>query len=138
MAAGVTVQPRYAKPVEQARVITITADKTLRASENGALVVFNSSSSLIVTLPAAQKGLSYEVFVKTVPGSGVGPLIKVHGSTAKIYSKVSATGATISESAGKGVVNTQATSVKGDSVRVTSDGTDWFVTDIAGTWAREA
>jgi hypothetical protein len=125
------------RPINTDNAITITADRTLVAKESGTKIVVDAATSKIVTLPAAARGLEFRVFVKQVPGSGVGVLIKVNGSSAKIYSKVSPTGAAISESAGKGIVNTQATAVKGDGAHVWSDGTDWFAT-VSGTWAREA
>lgn len=125
------------RPMSTDHVISVTADRTLTAKESGAKVVVDSSTSKIVTLPAAAVGLEFSVYTKQVPGSGVGVLVKVNGSTAKIFSKVSPTGATITESAGKGVVNTQGTAVKGDKVYLFSDGTDWFA-EPTGTWAREA
>ncbi len=129
--------PRYVKPQTVERVITITADRRLANLEADATVIFNSASSLIATLPPAKHGQKFTFIVKAVPGSGVGALIKVSGQ-AKIFSKVSATGATVTEAVTKGLVNTQATAVKGDFIEVISDGTDWFVRGIAGTWAREA
>ena len=131
--------PRAERPQTHTRVITLTADRVLKQSEHSALVVLNSATSLNVTLPAQTKsGLRFTFFVKTPAGSGVGHTIKVMGSTAKLYSKVSPTGAAIAEAAGKGVTNTQATAVKGDMIHVEGDGTDWLATRIAGTFAREA
>lgn len=130
--------PRLGQPKTQNNMIYTTVDKVLRASDGPATVIVDSASSRIVTLPAARKGLMFTIFAKQAPGSGVGVLVKVAGTTAKIFSKVSATGAAISEAAGKGVVNTQGTAVKGDFVTVECDGVDWIVTAIGGTWAREA
>ena len=119
-------------------VFTITADRVLKQSEHNSLVLVNSSTSLNVTLPFPKAGMRFTIFSKTAAGSGTGHVVKVSGSTAKVYSKVSPTGAAISEAAGKGVTNTQATAVKGDFIEVVSDGVDWYATNLAGTWAREA
>lgn len=129
---------RLNRPRTVDRVISITANRVLKESEAPVLVIFDSTTSLIATLPPPRKGLQVRFHVKQVAGSGVGHLIKTNGSTEKVFSKVSATGAAISESAGKGIVNTQATEVKGDGVTLESDGTDWYATSIRGTWAREA
>lgn len=125
------------RPLNFDNVITVTADRVLLARESGSTVIVDAAGSKIVTLPAAARGLSFTIFTKQVPGSGVGVLVKVTGNASKIYSKVSAVGAAIAESAGKGVVNTQGTAIKGDQVRVSSDGTDWFAEPV-GIWAREA
>ena len=126
---------RIDKPIAaMGPTITITANRKLKASENGAWVNFNSATSLIATLPAPAPGLAYYFFAKVPAGSGVGHLIKTNGTTEKMYAK----GASFNLGAGKGAVNTQATGAQGDGFWVWSDGTDWFGIAEAGTWAREA
>lgn len=120
------------RPQNQDNVITIaTTPVALKATDSGSLVIFNSATSLIANLPPPQVGLYFYFYVKIAAGSGVGHLI--HSSAA---SKTFGKGFT--EAVGKGAVNTQATGAKGDAFEVSSDGTDWFGTSIAGTWAREA
>lgn len=133
-----TILRRQERPRTQPDVITITADKKLTARDDKAIVVFNSTTTLNATLPAPRKGLSFTFVVKVAASSGAGHTIKTFGSTEKVFGKVTSTGAAISESAGKGVTNTQATGSKGDGGRVVSDGTDWFFFPDAGTFARES
>jgi len=123
------------RPVGTDNVIVLTANRTITAKESGTKFVFNSTTSLDVTLPAPAVGLEFVFYVKVAATSGTGHNIKTNGSSEKTYGKVTATGAALSEAAGKGVVNTQATGSKGDAGRVYSDGTDWFFTPHTGTWA---
>lgn len=129
--------PRSDKPVSVLPVIELTADRLVKATETGTRFNLNLLASVNVTLPPVAKGLTFEFYGKVAPTSGAGYVIKVNGTVAKMFGKVSPTGAAIAESAGKGITNTQATAVKGDCVKVYSDGTDWFAQILAGTWARE-
>lgn len=129
---------RQERPDAQPNVITITADRKLTPRDNKAKVIFNSATSLNLTLPPPRKGLEFTFYVKLAAGSGNGHNVKTFGSAEKVFGKVTATGAAITEAAGKGVTNTQATGSKGDGGRVFCDGTDWFFFPDAGTFAREA
>jgi hypothetical protein len=124
------------RPFNHDDVIVITANRTLLAKESGALVVFDSATSLALTLPAVSKGLTFRLFVKTAAGSGNGHTVKTGGTTEATYGKVSPVGAAIAQTAGKGVQNTQATGVVGDGGELSCDGTNWFFKPV-GTWARE-
>lgn len=115
-------------------VITITSNRTLKASENNATVIFNSTTALRAQLPAPFPGAKFQ-FIVGVPASATGHKIGVTTGVV-LKSKVSPTGAAIATSSGKGVLNTQATSVAGDGMDVTSDGTNWFGFPT-GTWAVE-
>jgi hypothetical protein len=124
---------RFDRPRSDAGpVLTITANRRLKASENGAAVHFNSATSLIAVLPAPRKGLYFTFFVKTPAGSGLGHFIDLAGTVEKLFVKG------FTAAAGKGAVNTQATGAVGDAFTVWSDGTDWFGIAEAGTFAREA
>lgn len=113
-------------------IYTITANKRLKQSDNGATVIFNSATSLTAFLPPPRKGLAFTFYVKVIAGSGTGHFIDLAGSVEKLFSKG------FTAAAGKGSVNTQATGAIGDCYRVLCDGTDWFGFAEAGTWAREA
>jgi hypothetical protein len=103
----------------------------VKAVDSGAKFHFDSTTTMVANLPAAALGLEYEFFVKQAAGSGNGHLI--HPPTGvKLYAK----GFTVA--AGKGALNTQATSAVGDGFYVWSDGVDYFGFADAGTWAREA
>jgi|SRR5581483_190430 len=114
------------------RTITITADTTLAATDSGATIIINANDTKTVTLPAPAEGLEFLIFVKVASTSGVGHTIHPSGGSAKLYAKG------FTAAAGKGAVNTQATSAIGDAFYVYSDGTDWYGLAEAGTWAREA
>lgn len=123
---------RQEQPRTHRKIIAITGNKTLKRSDNKALVIFNSTTSLTAILPAPAQGLEFFFFVKAAAGSGTGHFIDLAGTTEKLYSKG------FTAAAGKGAVNTQATGAIGDTYRVWSDGTDWFGIATSGTWAREA
>lgn len=131
----VTILPRFDKPQTVDRVITLaTANQTRRlsAKESGASVVFGNTGTQTAILPPPAKGLFFTFFVKIASTSGVGHFIDPNGTVEKMFAKG------FTAAAGKGAVNTQATSAIGDAFTVFSDGVDWFGLAEAGTWAREA
>lgn len=115
-------------------VLTLTAARTLKTRENGALVIFNSATAFTVTLPPVQKGLYFTFFIK-VAASATGHVVAV-GTGPKMYGKVGPTGAAAAATTSKGRLNTQATSVVGDALDVWCDGTNWYATPT-GTWAEQ-
>lgn len=126
--------PRIPQPVTFTPVITLTAARTLKARENGSLVILNSATAFTTTLPPAQKGLYFSFFVKVAAGA-TGHVVAV-GTGPKMYGKVGPTGAASAATTSKGRINTQATSTVGDALDVWSDGVDWFATPT-GTWAEQ-
>lgn len=111
-------------------IVLTTTPTTLKATDSGSTLIFNSTTSLIANLPLPQVGLYFYAYVKLAATSGVGHL--VHSTAAaKTFGKG------FTEAVGKGALNTQATGAKGDAFEFTSDGTDWFGSVVAGTWARE-
>lgn len=113
-------------------VKVITADTTLTAADEGKLIVFDSTTSLVVSLPATAKNLTFWFYVKTAAGSGAGHSISPVAAD-KIYAKG------FTAAANKDAINTQATGAQGDAFSVIGNGTDgWFGYKDAGTWAREA
>lgn len=120
----------YALPFESVK--EITADLTLTPEDNGKTVVFNTTTSLVVNLPATAKGLRYRFFSKIAAGSGVG-----HSVSPNAADKIFASGFTTADD--KDAVNTQATAAVGDAFEVQADeaGTGWIGEAVAGTWARE-
>ena len=116
-----------------APVKTLTTTAALTIADSGSLIVLNSSTSFVVTLPAASvKGAHFWFNVRVATGSGVGHIIRPAG-TDQMRATVITTPANT-----KGLMNTQATSHLGDSAELISDGTDWYVTSTTGTWTREA
>lgn len=123
------------RPINTDGSLVLTTTRTLLPQESGSLVVFDSTTAFTVTLPAVADGLEFHFFVKQAAGA-TGHVIAVTGSTVKMYGKVSPTGAATAATNGKGRLNTQATSVVGDGMRVKCDGTNWFASP-SGTWAEQ-
>ena len=127
---------RQNKPITQPKVIVVTANKTLRAADDGSVVIFDTTTSVTVTLPPARKGMSFRFFVKQI-GASTGHVVAVTGATPVMLGKVSPTGAAAAATAGKGRINTNATATVGDGLFVVShNGTDWS-SDPTGTWATQ-
>ena len=115
------------------QVKTLTANAALTLADSGKLIVLNSTTSFVVTLPAASVvGSRFQIACKVATASGVGHIIRPAG-TDQMRATVITTPANT-----KGLMNTQATSHLGDSAEIVSDGTDWYVVSTTGTWTREA
>jgi hypothetical protein len=56
-------------------IITVTAARTLKKEESGALVVFDIATGATVTLPEAEEGIQFEFLVKTTIASGSAKVI---------------------------------------------------------------
>lgn len=105
----------------------------LTGADADTTILVTGTATVIVTLPAAalNKGMRVTVVGQSATASGVGLTVDVP-STDTLY------GNGFTAAAGKGAVNTQATARAGDGITVQSDGTNWFIIAVFGTWAREA
>jgi len=118
-------------------VQSITADTTLKASDSGKVLTV-AVDALVITLPPAEAGLKF-TFVNTgADGNNLitvspEPLERIWG-TLTLADSVVDVGGTLN----KDIINTKASSIKGDSVTLVSDGTDWYVIASTGIWAAEA
>jgi hypothetical protein len=121
------------KSVRVPNVRTLTADTTLTPADSGSLIVLNAAASKTITLPsAATPGLRFTLVHQVATSSGAGHLIDPAGTDL-------VRGNGVTPAAGKGIVNTQATSRIGDAIELVSDGVSaWYITNLTGTWAREA
>ncbi len=111
-------------------VLTAQASQTVRWNQSG--TTFICAVDAVMTLPAitaASKGVWYR-FVCGVASSGTGLSISPN-SADNFYSFG------ITPSDGKDMINTGTTDVVGDFIEVMSDGTNWLVIAMDGTWARE-
>ncbi len=112
-------------------VRVLTASTTLTPEDDGALIVFNSTTSIIVTLPATEKNVEFEFYVQLATTGGVG-----HAISPNANDKIFAPGFTAADD--KDAINTQATSAIGDAFRVVGDGSvGWYGYIDGGVWARE-
>lgn len=125
---------RSGHPFEYSDVEALAANRTLTRKDSGKLFLVGAVD-LVASLPdvtadANLKGVSYDFFIdaaSAVTGFSVSP-----GATDKIRGK----GITAADN--KDIINTAATDAVGDYISVACDGTDWVITSMLGTWAREA
>jgi hypothetical protein len=122
---------------EQLKILTSAA---IAAALNTALAggkhyIVDTTDDVTVTLPAvtsANIGQRVRVSLKQLPGSGTG--LKVSPNA---VDKIFGNGFTPADD--KDAILSAATDRVGDTIELESDGVDgWFITDLVGTWAREA
>lgn len=123
-----TFQDPYGNHTSRA---TISADTTLDATHCGKLLWVDTDAKTI-TLPAVATGI---FGVKIVNGGGFGTVaVTISPNAADMILGPGITGAD-----DKDLINTKATAKRGDFVTLDSGDADgYLVTEIAGTWARQA
>jgi len=108
---------------------------TLKASDSGKTVWWNSATAVTVTLPPVlkhQKGVFFDFIIRTAATSGTG-----HGVSPDANDKVWTPGATPTDN--KDVYFATAGDAVGNGFRLTSDGVDgWILTALNGTLSQEA
>jgi len=100
------------------RVLTKTADYTVKASDSGSLIVADAVD-LTFTLPAGADGLNFEFSVGTASAT-TGLIIDGNGAE------------TVNGAATR--TNTAATDAVGNGMKIGWDGSEWFGIE-SGTWA---
>ena len=118
-------------------VQSITASTTLYASDSGKVFTV-ATDALVITLPACEAGLKF-TFVNT--GADSNNIITLSpAATDGIWGTITLAGSVVDLGgvANKDLINTKSSAIKGDSVTLVSDGTDWYVTASTGIWAAEA
>lgn len=119
-----------------AKVITVTsANVTLTPADDGATVIFDTTTARTVNLPATDKNLQFTFVLKQLPASGT------HAISPVSVDKIFAPGFTAADN--KDILATASADAVGDFVTLTGDGLDgYFVTAIGeatpDNWAREA
>lgn len=115
-------------------VRTLAADTTLAPQDFPAIVKVTGTATVVITLPPAARVKGASITLIGVAATAAGA-----GLTLDVPSSDTMNGNGFTAAAGKGAVNSQATSRAGDSITVVSDGgTAWYITAVTGTWAREA
>lgn len=111
-------------------MLTTTAGTTatISAAVSGSTIVV-TAEDITLTLPTAAAGLNYR-FIATSTAGAQGLAIDIP-SGPKMY------GNGFTAASGKGAWLTHATARAGDVIEVICDGTDWYVTNVTGTWDRE-
>jgi hypothetical protein len=112
---------------------TVTGAVTLTINDDGKTVLIDSTTSRIITLPAAslKPGFAVRVVVKTAATGGAG-----HSVAPIATNQIRESSITPADN--KSLINTLATGKSGDSLYLISDGSVWIVVTKTGVWARQA
>lgn len=115
-------------------VSTQMASATLTSADSGSLLFFGSTTGTALTLPAASAaaGLSFEVAVAATAAnhSLVAPAAELVGV---LTSDAPTDGVSLATGAAKTSLTTGAGSALGDHFKVTSNGTNWFLSGSCAT-----
>lgn len=123
------------------RAVDVTENKTLAILDCGVVQVVKTDA-LTITLPSTAAGLNF-----TIRNGGVAPTGAPTGSGANGSAILTISPAAADKISGllatpvdnKDLINTKATSIVGDEVRLLGDGVDgWVVASATGIFAREA
>lgn len=113
-------------------VEVVTTTNVLTAAESGKILVLNSATAFVTTLPAVSAGLRFTFYAGATQVTGGNHTIVPNASNDNtIYGEYLVAGATIPASA-EGSINWIAdTILPGDRVEVVCDGTNWYVSGAA-------
>jgi hypothetical protein len=116
--------------LDQLEVVTTT--NVLTRAESGKILVLNSATAFVTTLPAVEAGLRFVFIAGATQVTGGNHTIVPNASDDDtIYGEYLVAGATIPASA-EGSINWVAdTILPGDRVVVECDGTNWYVSGAA-------
>ena len=124
--------------ISEKLVVEITADKTISLDESG-IVFLVGTDALTITLPATKKGTKYTFINSGADGNN---LITISPNADDAIFGTIANAAADSVASGvadKDIVNTKATSNKGDRITLVGDGVDgWYIVEGVGIWASQA
>ncbi len=117
---------------------TITIDTTLTAGDH-MKTFFVATDALVITLPSSTAGLQFRFVNSGADGANI---ITISPAAADGMSGTITLAAAVVDLGGvanKDLINTKASSIKGDSATIVGDGgTGWYVTASTGIWAAEA
>lgn len=117
--------------VPLAGVEKVTASKSIGYSDHGKTFFADSTTSVVLTLPATKKGVTYTFVVEQLT-AGTG-----HALSPNAADQIIGNGFT--PAVDKDAICSGATDRLGDSITVVGDGElGWYITSVTGTWAREA
>lgn len=124
----------------QADTAVVTGNVTLTSADSGT-TYFIGTDALVVTLPAAATAGAGTRYTFVNSGADANNIITISPNSADaIWGTITLAG-TVVDLGGvddKDLINTKVTSIKGDSVELVCDGTDWYVQNSTGIWAAEA
>ena len=109
----------------------LTAVTTLSEADSGKTIFLNSATEFAVTLPNVKAGLNFNFVVKAAPSGASYTIVAANESEmfGQIYTSDinSATDADFNIIAAKTITFADGVAVVGDSVKLISDGTYWYV-----------
>lgn len=132
------LEPGSICPATSAGVATTAASLTLTPA-NSKQTITVTAVDKIITLPTVVGNAGFSVRI-IYDGASAG------GSTGTIITPATADAATAlvighmvtTPAVTKGIVNTAASSIRGDAADLMCNGTNWYVTSFTGTWTRQA
>jgi len=124
--------------VQGAIVQEITASATLGLGDSGTVYLVGTDA-LVVTLPATKKGAKFSFINSGSDGNNI-ITISPNANDAIIGSIANAAADSVASGvADKDIINTKATSNKGDRITLVGDGVDgWYIVEGVGIWASQA
>jgi hypothetical protein len=119
------------RPIAVSNVEIVDASKTATTAASGTTYIADSTTSVVITLPATVAGLRYTLVVGQLTTSGG------HAFSPAAADKIIGNGFTPADD--KDAICTAATDVVGDKITLVGDGSlGWYVESVVGTWARES
>lgn len=123
-----TVETRY---FPASGVEAVTASKSLTYSDHGKTFVADSTTSVVLTLPATRAGVEFTLVVGQLTTSGG------HAFSPNASDAIMGNGFTVEDD--KDAIISAATDRVGDAITVVGDGNaGWYIKSVVGTVAREA
>ena len=115
-----------------ANLEVVTTTNVLTAAESGKILILNSATAFVTTLPAVAAGLRFTFIAGATQVTGGNHTIVPNASNDNtIYGETNVAGATVPASA-EGSINWVAdTILPGDRIDVVCDGTNWYVSGMA-------
>lgn len=112
-----------------AKIKALTATATLTEADSGKLITLGTAGGFTTTLPTPQAGLEFEFVVKVAPTTAY--IIVTAGSANKIYGVIASADLNAATDTGCAQASDTITfvankAVIGDSVRLISDGANWY------------
>lgn len=109
----------------------VTASKTLTYSDHGKTFFADSTTSVVLTLPATKAGITFTLVVEQLTAASG------HAFSPAAADFITGNGLTAVDD--KDLICSAATDRVGDTVTIVGDGEDgWFISSVIGTWAKEA
>lgn len=126
------------REVAGAGVETLTANRTLTAADHG-MTFLIGTDALTITLPATVAGLEYTFINSGADGNNI--ITISPNASDGIWGTVTLAASVVDLGGvdNKDLINTKATSIRGDCAVLVGDGSvGWYLKSSTGIWAAEA